>query len=49
MQDSHLSKIRDEFVVVVGKAQKQLKSLDIPGLFPISSSSNLVFAHMYLP
>ena len=46
---NHLSKIKDEPVIVVGKAQKLLNSLDIPRWFPISNSSNLILIHMYLP
>ena len=49
MGAANLSKIRDESVVVVCKAQKLLNSLDILGWFPISNSSNLVFVHIVPP
>ena len=46
---SHLSKIRDESIIVVGKTQKLLDSLDILRYLPIGNCSNLILIHMYLP
>ena len=39
----------DESIVVVGKTQKLLDTLDMLRWFPIGNRSHLIFIHLYFP